>query len=71
MQCYSTDGGPGEYDGDGEGEDVEDAAASIFTIILCLTILYSCCSNSGYTFASIVLLKVLRIRIYIILIFLL
>ena len=80
MRCYSTDGGHGEYDGDGEddgdmmilvmmmpdgnGEDIEDAAASIFTIILCLTILHRCCSNSGYTSASMVLLKVLRIRIY-------
>ena len=47
MRCYSTDGGPGVYDGD--GEDVEDDdAASIFTIILCLTTLHRCCSNSGY-----------------------
>ena len=64
MRCYSTDGGPCEYDGDGEdfddmmvlvttmpdgdGEDVEDNAAIIFTIILCLTALHSCCSNNGY-----------------------
>ena len=33
---------------DGDGEDVEDDAASIFTIILCLTTLHRCCSNSGY-----------------------
>ena len=48
MRCDSTDGGPVEYDGD--GENVEDDAASIFTIILCrrLTTLHRCCSNSGY-----------------------
>ena len=38
MRCYSTDGGPDEYDGD--GKDVEDDAARIFTIILCLTTLH-------------------------------
>ena len=48
----------GEYDGD--GENVEDDAASIFTIILCLTTLHRCCSNSGYV----------CINIYIMLIFL-
>ena len=33
---------------DGDGEDVEDDAASIFTMVLYLTTLHRCCSNSGY-----------------------
>ena len=39
------DGGPGEYDDNGE-----DDTASIFTIILCLTTLHRCCTSASMVF---------------------